>query len=74
MLFCFFLVWDSNKERGRENVSFSVVEELKPRGFRERSDVRFPTLGAGKNEVVQSLIFMPRWDAGTLWYNLNIKN
>jgi hypothetical protein len=34
---------DSNQERGRENVSFPVAEELKPMGFRERSDVRVPS-------------------------------
>lgn len=29
----------SKQERGREDVSFPVAEILKPRGFRERSDL-----------------------------------
>jgi hypothetical protein len=32
----------SNRERGRENVSFPVAENLKPQGFKERCDVRIP--------------------------------
>ena len=40
MVFC----EDSNRERGRGNRSFPVAEILKPLGFKERSDVRFPSL------------------------------
>jgi hypothetical protein len=40
----FVFYWrDENWERGRENGSFPVVEILKPQGFKERSDVRFPS-------------------------------
>jgi hypothetical protein len=31
------------RERGRGNGSFSGVEVLKPKSFKERSDVRFPS-------------------------------
>jgi hypothetical protein len=37
------------REKGRENVSFPVVEALKPQGFKERSDVRLPPLPKLKN-------------------------
>ena len=45
----------SKWERGRENGSFPVAEELKPRGFRERSDVR--SLHDPKNRISNFLLW-----------------
>ena len=41
--FGFWRVAGIEQERGRENMSFPGVEVLKPQGFKERSDVRFPS-------------------------------
>jgi len=45
------------KEGGRGNVSFPVVEKLKPQGFKERSDVRFPSSPTSKKHLLGVFIF-----------------
>jgi hypothetical protein len=52
------------QERGRENMSFPVAELFKPRGLKERSDVRLPSSPAlNERYPIVDIFCLLQWDS-----------